>query len=441
MIGALLAAAILAAVLAWRAWSRRSTVAVITASGSIEATSVDLAPKVAGRVVDLRVKDGDRVERGQAVALLDGVEQRHALERAEGEAAQDRAALSQARAALNQQRAAQRASELQSAATLESVRVRVPQAVVNERLQRDTVRAQIDQARAQVRSAAALVHSAQAGVRSAAAAFESARVTLSRARADRARYERLWAQGFITAQQIEEAVAAESTALEQVNATRSDVVAAQAKAVSAAHLRDQADFALAAARASQESIAARRYDVMASEAQAIEARAALALTRASRLLTLQRQREVQAAIGKLRQSEAQVRQARANLGYTVLTAPFRGVVLTHSVEVGDLVTVGSTVVTIGDLDHPYLRVFVSERDVGRVRLGEPADVTVDAWPGRVFRGRVDEIRDRAEYTLGNVQTQEERVKLVFGVRILLDNPDWALKPGLPADAVLGGAPP
>jgi multidrug resistance efflux pump len=83
-----------------------------------------------------------------------------------------------------------------------------------------------------------------------------------------------------------------------------------------------------------------------------------------------------------------------------------------------------------------LRVFVSERDLGRVRLGQAAEVTVDAFPGRTFKGKVDEVRDRAEYTLGNVQTREERVKLVFGVRILLDNPDWALKPGLPADAVL-----
>jgi HlyD family secretion protein len=120
----------------------------------------------------------------------------------------------------------------------------------------------------------------------------------------------------------------------------------------------------------------------------------------------------------------------------VVRAPIAGVVTVRSVEVGDLVTVGSPIVTIANLDRVYLRIFVAETDLGLVKLGQPVEVRIDAFPGRVFPGTVDEISNRAEFTPGNVQTKEERVKLVFAVRVALENGERVLKPGLPADAVI-----
>ena len=80
--------------------------------------------------------------------------------------------------------------------------------------------------------------------------------------------------------------------------------------------------------------------------------------------------------------------------------------------------------------------FISDTDLGRVGIGQPVEITVDAFPGRRFRGTVSEISSRAEFTPGNVQTKEERVKLVFGVKVSVENQDGVLKPGLPADAVI-----
>jgi HlyD family secretion protein len=113
-----------------------------------------------------------------------------------------------------------------------------------------------------------------------------------------------------------------------------------------------------------------------------------------------------------------------------------GVVVSRSVEVGDLVAAGAPVLTVADLTRPYLRVYVAETDLGRVKVGQPVEVRVDAFPDRVFRGAVAEISDRAEFTPGNVQTREERIKLVFAVKVELSNPDGVLKPGLPADAII-----
>jgi multidrug resistance efflux pump len=435
-VGRLVLAVLVLVGLALWLWPRSAASPAIEASGSIEATEVDLRPKVSGRLVDLRVKDGTRVEKGMVLARLDGTEQRYALQQAGAAVAQARARLEEARVALGQQQAAQAASEAQAGAALDTSKVRVPQAAVGVTLQSDTVEAQVGQARAQVEAAEANAEAAHAAVASAEAGLENARVAARRARDDRVRYDRLEVLGYVTTQHWEQAVAAEDTADAQIRAAQAQLGAAEAQARAAGHGLVQARAALDLAEAGRSGVAARRYDVAAARTEREQARAALRLTRANAALTDQRRREVEAARAALSGAQAGLRQARANCGYTVLEAPFRGVVLRHSAEVGDLVAIGGTVLTIGDLDHPYLRVFVSERDLGRVRLGQAAEVTVDAFPGRTFKGKVDEVRDRAEYTLGNVQTREERVKLVFGVRILLDNPDWALKPGLPADAVL-----
>jgi len=94
------------------------------------------------------------------------------------------------------------------------------------------------------------------------------------------------------------------------------------------------------------------------------------------------------------------------------------------------------VVTIGDLDRPWLNVYVGERDLGRVSLGMKAQVTVDSFPDQPFFGRVSFISDKSEFTPKNIQTPDERVKLVYRVKIELENRDHQLKPGMPADAVL-----
>ncbi len=103
-------------------------------------------------------------------------------------------------------------------------------------------------------------------------------------------------------------------------------------------------------------------------------------------------------------------------------------------EPGETVAPAQPIVRLGDLEHMRLRVYVPETEINRVKLGQRAEVTIDAAPGRRFEGEVTEISQEAEFTPKNVQTREQRVKLVFGVKIGLANPDRELKPGMPADA-------
>ncbi|MFC2016048.1 HlyD family secretion protein [Chloroflexota bacterium] len=141
--------------------------------------------------------------------------------------------------------------------------------------------------------------------------------------------------------------------------------------------------------------------------------------------------------------EAQVEVARtalAALGVQsdkhLLQAPLSGLVLERPVHVGELAAPGAPLMTLANLDKVTLTVFVPEDKLGRVQIGQPVSVTVDAYPDRVFSGAVSFIASEAEFTPKNVQTREERVNMVFAVKIAVPNIDHALKPGMPADAVL-----
>lgn len=132
-------------------------------------------------------------------------------------------------------------------------------------------------------------------------------------------------------------------------------------------------------------------------------------------------------------AQAGLRAARVRLSDAVLSSPLSGVVLERSAEPGETVAAGRTVYTIGNLDAPWIRVYVRENKLGLVKLGQSAEVSVDSFPGKIYQGTVSHIASEAEFTPKNVQTREERVKLVFGVKVNVRNENGELKPGMPAD--------
>jgi HlyD family secretion protein len=110
------------------------------------------------------------------------------------------------------------------------------------------------------------------------------------------------------------------------------------------------------------------------------------------------------------------------------------VVLVKAADVGEVLAPGTTVVTVGDIDHPWLRGYVNETDLGKIKLGAKAKVTTDSYPGKVYQGRVTFISSEAEFTPKQIQTEQERVKLVYRIKIEMDNPRRELKSNMPADA-------
>jgi membrane fusion protein YbhG len=142
------------------------------------------------------------------------------------------------------------------------------------------------------------------------------------------------------------------------------------------------------------------------------------------------------AVSQLQLFRASLRTAEVRLKDSVMFAPLTGVVLRKNVEVGETVGAGTILLTIGDLDTPWVKVYVKEDALGAVKLGQKADVMVDSFPNKRYEGIVTYISSDAEFTPKNVQTREERVKLVFGVKISVQNQNNELKPGMPADVVI-----
>jgi HlyD family secretion protein len=146
--------------------------------------------------------------------------------------------------------------------------------------------------------------------------------------------------------------------------------------------------------------------------------------------------QIGVATAQVELAEKSLALARTQLGECTLTAPLAGVVMTRVREPGELVLPGSTLLKLGHLDEVHTWIYVPNEEIGRVRLGQTAELAADTYPGRVFRGTVVRINDEAEFTPKSIQTKEDRTRLVFGVKVAITNSGRELLPGMPVEAAL-----
>jgi len=158
-------------------------------------------------------------------------------------------------------------------------------------------------------------------------------------------------------------------------------------------------------------------------------KSALAEYQVNQKFISQAEARYKSALQKLKEIEVLYRE-------TKIYAPTDGVILSRSVEEGEVVNPGTTLYTMVNLQELYVKVYIPEPDLGKIKLGSEARVYVDAYKDRYFKGKVTRIYEQAEFTPKNVETKEERVKLVFGAEVSVDNKEELLKPGMPADVVI-----
>jgi multidrug resistance efflux pump len=138
----------------------------------------------------------------------------------------------------------------------------------------------------------------------------------------------------------------------------------------------------------------------------------------------------------LRQAKAALELAKLRLSYATLTSPVSGLVLARSANPGELAAVGATIITLGDLDNVWFEGYLPEKDLGKVRYGQKATITIDWASGEKYSGTISYIAAKAEFTPKTVETYRERVTMVYRIRIKVPNPQRALKVGMPAEAVI-----
>jgi len=188
-------------------------------------------------------------------------------------------------------------------------------------------------------------------------------------------------------------------------------------------------------------VSAREWDAVrleyeTSRARVTEAQAALsqAVSNLKKEETLRG--EVEAVSAQINSLKSAVEQAELQMQYTELKAPYAGVVTSRNIEPGVVVTTGRQTITMADLSSVDLKIFVPETEIGKVKPGGPVDVKIDTFPNKVFKGNITFISPEGEFTPKIIQTQKERVKIVYLVKVSIPNPDLELKTGMPADAWL-----
>ncbi len=184
---------------------------------------------------------------------------------------------------------------------------------------------------------------------------------------------------------------------------------------------------------SKDEISAQDRDMAATALKRSEAIFKAAQQRSNEAMEGSRKEDIEIARANLNEANANLGLSQVNLGYAVLRAPSSGVITVRQAELGEVVEPGSPVVTLADLDHLWLRAYIAETDLGSIHWGQEATVTTDTYPGKHYHGRISFISPDAEFTPKSVQTNQERVTLVYRIKVDLDNATHELKPGMPAD--------
>jgi HlyD family secretion protein len=198
--------------------------------------------------------------------------------------------------------------------------------------------------------------------------------------------------------------------------------------------RAEADFRRQQELFRRDVISARDFDAAKSASEVARARYREAQDQQSLVRKGPRREKIEFARARLEEARAAMAQSETRLAETELVSPVTGLVLSKNIEPGEHVAAGTPIVTIGRLDETWLRAYIAETDLGRVKVGQRALVTTDTYPGKQYEGTITFISPQAEFTPKNVQTEKERVKLVYRIKITIPNPQMELKPGMPADA-------
>jgi HlyD family secretion protein len=236
-----------------------------------------------------------------------------------------------------------------------------------------------------------------------------------------------------------ELAAAEAQLAELEAGSRPQEIAAAAATLRSAEAdrdRVRLDFARQEELRKKQVISDRDFEAAHAQLKVAEAKAAEAAERLKLIQEGPRIETINQARARTEQARAAIALATTQLENTRLTSPLAGLVLSHNIEPGEFVSAGTPVVTVAETAHLWVRTYLDQPDLGRVRHGQKVRVRTDSFPGRDFEGTVAFIASEAEFTPKTVQTPKERVKLVFRLKIDVANPKDELKPGMPADVII-----
>ena len=376
---------LLAAVGGYLAWSRLKAddEGLLKLSGNIEFKKVDIAFKTAGKLLELNVDEGATVTKGLVIARLDREQMSRMRER--------------------------------DSATVLSAESQLLQLQTGIRYQKEMTAGELALRQSELRQAKAKLQELLDGARpqelaQARSSLEDLRTLREQANKELERAKKLIAKEDISQNQFDQ------------YQTRFASLSAQV--------------ASAEQRLGLMTEGPRKTDIEAARAAVSRTEAAMKMTEAQRLEILRREEDLAARRADVARAKSGVSVIDSQLDDTVATAPIDGVVLVKSADPGEVLAAGTPIVTLGDIDHPWLRGYVPQSKLGQVKLGMRVAIHSDSYPGKTYPGKISFIASEAEFTPKQIQTTEERVKLVYRIKVDVENPGRELKLNMPVDGVI-----
>ena len=352
-------------------------------SGTIEAKHAELAFQVSGRIIDVAVDEGEFVKKDQLLAFLDPSEYSARYEQAQ--------------------------------AGLENAIKNVQRLELVLDLYKKTLPNEVARAAASVEALSSQLAELEAGYREqdierARLAFLTAQDVMVEAKKNKERYDNLFTKQLVAEREWDAVKLKHETAVKEFEKAKEmyDM------------LRE----------------GTRKETIQTARARLAEGKAVLRQANNNLRKIKTAEKEVEAAKSHVKVAQSSLKVAETHLRYTQLRAPFDGVISSRNVEPGEVVLPGREVLSLSDLTSVDLKIFVSETEIGKVKPGQLVDVKTDTFPDKMYKGTVSFISPEGEFTPKIIQTQKERVKLVYLVKVLISNPDLELKSGMPADAWL-----
>lgn len=369
-----------AGMLAYRTMHTEPTDRILV-SGNIELTQVDIAFKTSGRLIERTVNEGDVVQKDMVIARLDREQLLRQRDTAQAALGTAQAQLAESESALKWQRETMQADLQLRNADLSAAKSQLLQLKNGSRPQE---------------------------IQEATAAVAAAQSQYDQAKKDWDRAQTLYKNDDISTSQFDQF----RTRFESADANLKQT-------------KEHAGLVQAGPRAET---------IESASAQVERAQASLKMGQANAIETKRREQDIVARQGDIERAKSQIALIDSELADTIAVSPINGIVLVKAADPGEILAPGTSVVTVGDIEHPWLRAYIREQDLGRVKLGAKAKVTTDSFPGKVYDGHITFISSEAEFTPKQIQTSEERVKLVYRVKIEIDNSRHELKSNMPADA-------
>jgi HlyD family secretion protein len=369
----------------WHFSGRRAATDAIQLSGRLEGYETDIGAKIGGRVKAVAVREGDRVHKGQVIAELDDQE---ILAQLQGVTARLAAAKQQEQQALFQ---------------IGVIQNQIQEAKLNRQQSQDDAQGQILKAT----STAAATEAQLSQIR---AEYSQAEATVKLAKLNRDRYAQLVQEGAVSQQKFDEAQTAWETSQAVLEARRAAIESAKRQVRAA-----QGELA-------QAETSALNPEIRTTQVEALRQQLAVA------------QSQRKAAHAEVNHAEAAREEVLAQMAYLRIVSPIDGVAIARSVEPGAVVGSGRTLLTVIDPKTVYLRGYVPEGEIGKIRVGQAAEVFLDSSPNQALEAHVGAIDTEASFTPENIYFYQDRVKQTFGIKINIDQPGGFAKPGMPAEA-------